>query len=116
MNFVLKKSNLKPFVQNQFLKSQETAIVPGFFGFSTSGSSSWISTCRRVGEGTAEVTWEGGIDPVTEGSKEAVAEKGNDLDAEGSLEFICPGLWSWLVNQPPTNVPPPRNKGLIRPY
>lgn len=81
-------------VKKRFLKnSQETAIVPGFFGFSTSGSLSGISsicTCRcPVGEGTADVTWEGGMDSVTEGSKEAVAEKGNDL--EGTLEFICPG-------------------------
>ena len=28
--------------------------------------------------------------------------------------FIC--ILSWLVNLPPPNVPPPRNKGLIRPY
>ena len=27
-----------------------------------------------------------------------------------------PSLLSWLVNLPPPNVPPPRNKGLIRPY
>ena len=30
--------------------------------------------------------------------------------------FIFMAQLSWLFNQPPPNVPPPRNKGLIRPY
>ena len=35
---------------------------------------------------------------------------------EGNQHEVNPTLGSWLFNQPPPNVPSPRNKVLIRPY
>ena len=39
-------------------------------------------------------------------------------DKESMIPILCQSkfLLSWLVNEPPPNVPPPINEGLIRPY